>query len=214
MALSDQQFLFFITITVVLTITPGADTILVLRNVLRGGFRDGVYTSIGICSGLFVHATLSALGISMILVSSATLFSIVKMFGAGYLIWLGGVSLLSAIRQTRAIVISPTQLNTKNLSLLRSLREGLLSNVLNPKLAVFYLSFFPQFISKSEAVFPKTMCLASIQFVIGVIWLSLLSLIIIQAKALIVKPPVRSSLEGLSGGILIALGLKISLQNN
>ena len=108
MAISESQFFLFITITLVLTVTPGVDTFLVLRNVLRGGFRDGVYTSIGICSGLFVHATLSALGISIILVSSATLFSIVKVFGAGYLIWLGAVSLLSTIRQTRAIVISPT----------------------------------------------------------------------------------------------------------
>ena len=85
----DAQLVTFIFVAAALTLTPGADTMLVVRNVLRGGRRDGVVTTVGICSGLFVHATLSALGVSMLLLHSATAFHMVKLAGAGYLVWLG-----------------------------------------------------------------------------------------------------------------------------
>ena len=85
----DTQVVTFIFVAAALTLTPGADTMLVVRNVLRGGRRDGVVTTVGICSGLFVHAALSALGVSVLLLHSATAFHVVKLVGAGYLVWLG-----------------------------------------------------------------------------------------------------------------------------
>src|SRR5438874_5932268 len=94
----DSQLIAFALAAAALTIAPGPDTMLVIRNVLRGGRRDGVITTFGICSGLFVHATLSALGVSIILTRSATAFSVVKLAGACYLGWLGWQSLRSAAR--------------------------------------------------------------------------------------------------------------------
>lgn len=90
--LNFEAFLIAITI---LTLTPGLDTALVIRNTTRGGFHDGAVTSLGICLGLFVHASFSALGISVILTQSAELFTLVKSVGAAYLIWLGISSLRS-----------------------------------------------------------------------------------------------------------------------
>ena len=94
----DSQVLAFTLAAAALTIAPGADTMLVIRNVLRGGRRDGMVTTFGICSGLFVHATLSALGVSMLLMHSATAFHLLKLAGACYLVWLGLQSLRRAVR--------------------------------------------------------------------------------------------------------------------
>jgi threonine/homoserine/homoserine lactone efflux protein len=85
----DTQVLAFIGVAFVLTITPGADTMLVLRSVIARGQRAGLLAMLGICSGLFIHATLSALGLSLILVQSGTVFEVVKLLGAAYLIFFG-----------------------------------------------------------------------------------------------------------------------------
>src|SRR5258706_3767928 len=95
----SSQAIAFTVAAAALTIAPGPDTMLVIRNVLRGGRRDGVVTTFGICTGLFVHATLSALGVSMVLMRSATVFHLVKLAGAGYLMGLGLQSLRRAVSQ-------------------------------------------------------------------------------------------------------------------
>jgi RhtB (resistance to homoserine/threonine) family protein len=210
----NSQLITFVTVTLVLTVTPGVDTFIIMRNVLRGGPKDGFYTAIGICSGLFVHASLSAFGISVILVRSAVFFNFVKMAGAIYLVWLGLSSIYGAMRHKNSFEYTQSAVPKEKLYPTKSLREGLLSNVLNPKPAVFYLAFFPQFINHGDPVFVKTMFLASIQFVIGISWLIMLSFFISQMKNYIEKPSIKKALDTLSGSILIAFGIKIGLQNN
>src|SRR5688500_4474818 len=97
--LNDPQVFAFALIAAVLTITPGADMMLVLRNVITRGRRAGVMTSFGICAGLFVHASVSALGLSVVLLRSALAFEVVKLLGAGYLMYLGVQSLRGAMRR-------------------------------------------------------------------------------------------------------------------
>src|SRR3974377_2024645 len=92
----DHQIIAFAGIAALLTITPGQDTVLVIRNVMAQGQRAGLLTTFGICCGLFVHAALSAVGLSLILLKSATAFEVVKLLGAAYLIWLGAQSLWQA----------------------------------------------------------------------------------------------------------------------
>ena len=86
--MEPRLWTYLIAITL-LTLTPGVDTMLIIRNTSRGGWRDGAVSSVGICTGLFVHATVSAVGISVILLQSAIAFSALKLVGAGYLVWLG-----------------------------------------------------------------------------------------------------------------------------
>ena len=215
MELFNTQFLTFIAVTLVLTVTPGVDTFIVMRNVLRGGKKDGVITSLGICSGLFVHASLSALGISIILVRSAALFSFIKTAGALYLIWLGISSIYDSFRNNKRLEIGANNsANNHKIYPTKSFREGLFSNVLNPKPALFYLAFFPQFISPTDPVFLKSMILASVQFSIGVAWLSLLSLLISKTKDLLEKPLVNRLMKATSGFVLILFGLKLGLEKN
>jgi threonine/homoserine/homoserine lactone efflux protein len=98
---------YLIAITL-LTITPGVDTMLVIRNTARGGWRDGAVSSLGICSALFLHATISAVGISVILLQAAWAFSLLKMAGAGYLIWLGLSSWLKILKQEKFEIVNGT----------------------------------------------------------------------------------------------------------
>lgn len=132
--LNILNFEAFIIAITILTLTPGLDTALVLRNTSRAGFSDGAVTSFGICLGLFVHATLSALGVSFILTNQRSYFTSQSGWAA-YLIWLGIGSLRAATTPQGIRVDVGTK---QDLSVLRSLREGFLSNVLNPKTAVFY----------------------------------------------------------------------------
>jgi threonine/homoserine/homoserine lactone efflux protein len=210
----NYQIITFITITLVLTVTPGMDTIIILRNVLRGGKLDGYYTAFGICSGLFVHASISSLGISVILANSVVLFSYMRTAGAFYLIWLGASTIYGAFRNKQPILLTKKPIENMRVQPLKSFREGITSNVLNPKPAIFYMAFFPQFIGQNDSVFTKSMLLASIQFVIGVSWLIILSHLICRLTYIIEKPSVKKSLDMISGSILVLLGLKLGLENN
>jgi len=161
----DAQVIVFTLAAAALTIAPGANDMLVMRNVLRGGRRDGIVTAFAICAGLFVHATLSACGVSMLLIYSASAFHPVKLAGAGYLVWLGLQSLRSAVRTPpppdRLEAVEPTRRRVPQHCFL----EGLLSNVLNPNAVVFYLAFLPQFIGPTESVLTKSLLLASIHYI-------------------------------------------------
>ena len=205
------NFEAFIVAITILTLTPGVDTALVIRNSSRGGFIDGATTSLGICSGLFVHATFSAIGISALLAQSAQLFAAVKMVGAAYLIWLGLSSLWALIKGQAA----PAELTLvqQSLNVKRSLREGFLSNVLNPKTAVFYLAFLPQFIDPAGSAFGPSLLMAAIHFVIAMIWQCGLAGALDAAKGLLKSSRFMAWMEATTGVVLVALGVKLMLDD-
>ena len=205
----DPQVLAFIGIAALLTITPGSDTMLVIRSVLGRGQRAGLLTVLGICCGLFIHATLSALGLSVILVRSATAFEIVKLGGAAYLIVLGAQSIRGALRgAARSAALPPRRPGRTR----RAFVEGLLNNVLNPKVAVFYLAFLPQFINPSDPVLAKSMLLASIHFVQGILWLSLIAVSMERLRRLLTHPRVQRAFEAVTGLVLVAFGVRLAFE--
>jgi RhtB (resistance to homoserine/threonine) family protein len=210
----NPQVLAFTGIAAILTLTPGADTMLVMRNVLARGQRAGILTAVGICSGLFFHATLSALGLSLILVRSAVVFEMVKLTGACYLIFLGGQSLWRALHHGASKVPDTHEsivIEQKKESC-RSIVEGLLTNVLNPKVAIFYLAFLPQFISPGDPVLAKSVMLAGIHFTLGIIWLSLVTVFLGRMRALLTRPRVRGAIEATTGAVLIAFGVRLAME--
>lgn len=209
--LTDQQLITFIMVTLALTLTPGADTMLVIRNVIRGGKKDGIVTTIGICSGLFVHASLSALGISVILVNSSIAFSVMKLAGACYLLYLGVRTLWLAYKGEGGISVENDP-GKRELNIVQSLREGVLSNVLNPKPAIFYFAFLPQFIGPKDPVLIKSLLLAGVHFSMGMIWLISLSFLLSYIRGFITKPKTTNWINGTCGSILIALGLRLALE--
>jgi RhtB (resistance to homoserine/threonine) family protein len=210
----DSQVIAFTGIAALLTITPGADTMLVIRNVISRGGRAGVLSTLGICSGLFTHASLSALGLSVILVKSAAAFQIVKYIGAAYLIFLGIQSLWRILgrEENGFLQIEGDNPHAESNAGKKSLLEGFLTNILNPKVAVFYLAFLPQFINAGDPVFQKSMLLASIHAVEGIIWLSFVSIFLDRIKAFFIKPKTRKILEGISGTVLIGFGVRLGME--
>ncbi len=208
----DPQVLAFTLIAAIMTMTPGADTLLVVRNVLRGGRRDGFATMTGICSGLYAHACLSALGVSVILMQSAAAFTVLKIAGAGYLAWLGIQSLRAAARGTappRATVPAAGM----RVSAGRNFREGFLTNLLNPKVIVFYLALLPQFIGPGDAVLGKSLLLASIHFAEGMLWFTLVSFLVERSRQFFMRPRLRSVIDAACGTLFIALGLRLAWQH-
>lgn len=206
----DSQVLAFALVAAVMTAVPGADTMLVVRNVLRGGRRDGIFTSIGICSGLFVHALLSALGISVILMHSATAFTVMKIAGACYLAWLGFNSLRGAAHGTRAqnaLTVARAIVTSA-----RCWREGFLTNVLNPKVIAFYLALLPQFIGPGDPVLLKSLLLAAIHFVEGIAWFAIVAWLVDRSRHFFMQPDMRRWLDAVCGTILIGLGLRLAIQ--
>ncbi|MBT3227256.1 MAG: LysE family translocator [Deltaproteobacteria bacterium] len=203
---------YLIAITV-LSITPGLDTMLVIRNTARGGWQDGVISSFGICSGLFVHASVSAVGISVILLQTAWAFAALKMAGACYIVWLGIGSLRKLFQGKTALSADGLSAVRQPYQIGRSLREGVLSNVLNPKTVVFYMAFLPQFINPQHSALVQSLILAGLHFIIAMIWQSFLALLVNQAKSRVLQPRVGKIFDGLTGTILVSLGIKLALDS-
>ena len=210
MSLVDPQVLAFALVAAVLTITPGADTLLVVRNTLRGGRRDGILTTAGICSGLYVHALLSAVGVSALLARSIAAFTVLKLAGACYLVWLGIQSLRAGLARPTANAEIPT---AAAVATARSFREGLLTNLLNPKVIVFYLALLPQFVSPGDAVLPKSLLLAAIHFAEGILWLALVAYLVDRSRRFFLKQALRRWLDTACGALLVALGAKLALEH-
>jgi RhtB (resistance to homoserine/threonine) family protein len=202
----DARVLAFTGIAAIVTLTPGADTMLVVRSAVVRGRRAGLLTVLGIGSGLFIHATLSALGLSVVLVRSARIFEIVKVAGALYLVFLGVQAIRSAARGA-PVVERPAGATGAH----RAYVEGLLTNVLNPKVAIFYLAFLPQFIGPGDPVLAKSILLASIHFLEGLVWLSLVTLFVARLRPVLAQPRVQRALESVTGVVFIAFGVKLAM---
>ncbi|MCK5312444.1 MAG: LysE family translocator, partial [Desulfobacteraceae bacterium] len=186
--------IFLIPITL-LTLTPGVDTMLVIRNTTRGGWWDGTTTSLGICSGLFFHAIISSVGISVLILQSAWAFSLLKIAGAAYLFFLGAVSLKNAAGNNYNLSNNGKTRTDNSFIAGRSFKEGLFCNILNPKAIVFYMAFLPQFIDPLRPAFSQTFFLAGLHFIIAMIWQVLLASMINRAKALLDKKIIKKSLN-------------------
>ena len=195
-----------------LTMTPGADTLIIMKNTSRGGLKDGSITSLGICSGLFIHALVSAAGISVILLQSASAFSALKLAGALYLVWLGIGSLRQALRSNSAGF--DIQSREHPFSAVRSFQEGFLSNVLNPKTVIFYMAFLPQFINPEGSTLGQSMMIAAMHFTIAMIWQISLALMVNRARLWLSRPAVNRGFDGITGSLLVSLGVGLAFQKS
>lgn len=140
------QLLMFIAAGWLLNLTPGPDVLYIVSSALKSGVRAGIVAALGIVSGCFVHVFAAALGVGALLATSATAFTVLKWAGAAYLMWMG-VKLLLAKGGGSSIVPAGVSAEVVAVNLWRVLRQGFLTNVLNPKVALFFLAFVPQFIA-------------------------------------------------------------------
>ena len=195
-----------------LTISPGADMALVARVALARGSRAAFFTTLGICSGLPLHAAASALGISAILATSAEAFAVVKLIGAAYLMWLG----VQAWRHARDAGGEPSAAPVGGVlggqEDWRAFAQGFLSNALNPKVALFYLAFLPQFMRPGDPVLARSLLLAAIHALMGTVWLTAYARAVDRLGAVFRRSGVRRWLERATGVVLVALGVRLALE--
>jgi threonine/homoserine/homoserine lactone efflux protein len=206
----DGRYLAFAGIAALLTITPGADMALVAKNVFMRGPKGSFATILGICSGLFVHATASALGLSAILAKSARAFEIVKWAGAAYLFYLGLMALRRAVKGGAPVSLEVHDSSTKQRAgWWGGYLEGLLTNLLNPKVALFYLTFLPQFIAPGDPVLRVSLFLASLHVAMGLVWLSIYIRALHKLNTKLAGARMRRTIEAATGGLLMALGARL-----
>ena len=182
---------------------------------LTRGRPAGLATIAGIAAGCLVHATLSAVGVALVLMRSAEAFAAVKWGGAAYLVVLGAQSLGRWLRADARVPGSPAAGpadGPRSARRLRSFLEGLLTNVLNPKVGIFYLAFLPQFLGPGEPVLARSLLLAGLHIGIGVVWLSTVSFGVGRIRPLVESRLWRARLDGASGAVLIGLGLRLAAE--
>jgi RhtB (resistance to homoserine/threonine) family protein len=195
----------FLAISVLLILIPGPDTAVVTKHALLGGTRSGVLASMGVALGLTVWTVAAALGIAALLKASAIAFLVLKIAGALYLTWIG-VQMLRARNQPGGATAA-----VRSASSVKALRQGFLSDLGNPKIAVFFTSFLPQFVHGGAVLLPLLM-LGAIFAVLTLLWLAAYAAIIGRSTALLRRPSVRKALDRFTGVVLIAFGIRLAFE--
>jgi threonine/homoserine/homoserine lactone efflux protein len=190
----------FVPIAVLVTITPGAGTAMVVRSAIRGGWRAGLLTIAGNEVGVLLWALLSLLGVSALIAASEVAFAILKVVGAAILLWLGVQSLLGSRRAAE-----PRPRGS-------ALRDGLITSLANPKLAVFFVALFPQFVDERAAALPTTLLMAALIVVFDVLWYSGLAIAASHASRRFARSALARWLERTTGAVLIALGARVAFE--
>jgi threonine/homoserine/homoserine lactone efflux protein len=191
----------FTLISLVLIALPGPDQALIMRNALVGGRSAGVRTMLGGASGLTLHATAAALGVSALLATSATAYSTLKLVGIAYLGYLGVKMLLSAGRPGE-----PEHASRGG----RWFAQGFVSNALNPKVALFFLTFVPQYLPDNGSTLPVALGLSAIFAAIYLAWFSGFVALVGLASSALRRPRVKAWIERVTGGALVAFGVRLA----
>ena len=203
----DDRLLAFVAVSVAVVVIPGPDMALVARNVLRHGRSAGFATSVGICTGVLGWAIAAALGVSTILATSATAFTILKLAGAAYLIYLGITTL-----RTRDAADSVGANAGSGLPWHRAWLQGALSALLNPKLGVFFLTLLPQFITPGDLTAVRALQLAVVFDLIGLAWLLIYTAMLAAVGSALGRPGPRRLMRWVTGTVLVGLGARVALE--
>ena len=201
-----ESLLAFVAVSVIVICTPGQDTALTIRNTLAGGRRSGVATAAGVSLGQAVWTVAASAGVVAVLTASEPVFRTLKLFGAAYLVYLGGQSLWAALAR---------RTNVHNmragvpLSAGHALRQGVLSNLGNPKMAVFFASLLPQFAPEGSASFAVLLALGLLFCAMTFVWLTFYAVTVARLERLMTGA-VRRALDAITGVVLVALGLRLA----
>jgi threonine/homoserine/homoserine lactone efflux protein len=211
----DANILAFVWVSLLITLVPGLDTALITRNVVERGRRAGMQTALGTSSGLCVHAVAVALGVSAVLLRSATAFEIIKLCGAVYLCVLGLLALRGSFRRQDAEQAPPTareSIEGRQSRIAHPYVQGLITNVTNPKAFVFFLTFLPQFLGSGQGVVFKALALAMIPVALNLAWLSIYAVLIGRIAAFLRRPAVRRWQDRLLGIVFISFGVRLATE--
>ena len=186
----------FLVVAVIVVVTPGVDMALVTKNALAHGRRAALATAFGVNVGIALWTLAAALGVAAVVRASAAAFDVVKFAGALYLVYLG----IQALRRRERAVVARRRMSP--------FRQGLISNALNPKIAVFFTSLLPQF----GHSLPALLVLGALFNTIGLIWLTAYALAAARGRAALQRPRVRAALDDFSGVLLVGLGVRLAFE--
>lgn len=199
----------FLAVSAVVIATPGQDTALTVKNTLAGGRRGGIFTALGVVSGQLTWALATSLGLAGLLRASEPAFAALKLVGACYLVYLGVTTLAGAVRGYQPSGIDAAR--PPSLSGAAAYRQGILSNLGNAKIAVFFTSLLPQFVPGGGASFVTLILLGLIFATMTLAWLSCYAVVVEKAGNVLRRPRARRALEAVTGTVLVGLGLRLAL---
>jgi threonine/homoserine/homoserine lactone efflux protein len=192
------MFAAFVGISILVIVTPGQDTALTIRNSLLGGRRGGIFTALGVSVGQAVWALATSVGLATLIVAFEPAFVALKLAGAAFLVYLGMHALLRAIRGE---TVEPRGARRHS-----PFRQGLISNLGNPKMAVFFTSLLPQFGESLPALLGLGLLFCSMTFV----WLSAYAVAVAKAGDVLRRPAIRRAFDAMLGAVLVALGIRLA----
>jgi len=203
--LGIHDYGLFLASAILLNIAPGQDTLYILGRSIGQGRRIGVYSALGVSAGTLVHTVAAALGLSAIVAASATAFLVVKLAGAAYLVWLGVRALMAPA------LVMPAPASSAGAG--KAFRQGLLSNVLNPKVALFFLAFLPQFVAVGSTAKTSAFFILGLTFVTtGTIWVLVLAAAAARVRGVLTeRPRVQAWISRAMGSLFVFLGLRLAV---
>jgi threonine/homoserine/homoserine lactone efflux protein len=204
------ELLGFLGIAVLVIVTPGPDTALTIRNTLLGGRAGGIATAFGVVGGQAVWALATSLGVVALLLASELAFVAVRLAGAAYLVFLGVQTLVSAWRGHSWEIASGH--GKPALAPGVAARQGLVSNLGNPKMAAFFPSLLPQFAPAGEPAFVPVLLLGLLFCAMTLVWLTAYAVVVSRARGFLRRTGVKRALEAVTGTVLVALGLRLAAE--
>jgi threonine/homoserine/homoserine lactone efflux protein len=195
-------FVAFLGVSALVIVTPGQDTALTIRNTLTGGRRAGMLTAAGVSSAQAVWAVSAAAGVTALLRASEPAFLALRLAGSAYLVYLGVQALRTAVRRRPSVATVPVRRRVP------AFRQGVISNLGNPKMAVFFTSLLPQFGSS----FPALLALGLVFCTMTLVWLTAYAAAVAKAGDFLRRSRVRRWLDGLTGAVLVAFGVRLATE--
>ncbi|MFF2731405.1 LysE family translocator [Streptomyces sp. NPDC058008] len=202
----DAQLLAFVAVAAGMVALPGADFTVVVRNALASR-ASGLATAVGVAGGLLVHTALAVAGLAAVLVTMPVLFRTVQLLGGAYVLYLGLSGLYALRRRSAGGADAGEGAPSRAPSPVGSLRQGFLTNALNPKAPVLFLSLLPQFVPDGQPPLPRTLLLASVVVLLALVWFPAVALLVDRLGRWLRRPRTARAIEGGSGTALTALGL-------
>jgi RhtB (resistance to homoserine/threonine) family protein len=203
------DFAPFLVISVLLILIPGPDTAIVTKHALLAGRRGGMYAAFGVTVGLAVWTLLAAVGLAAVLRASEVAFFAVKIVGAVYLVWMG----IQLLRNPPVAAAPGGDVGHGRDVATKAARQGLLTDLSNPKVGVFFTSFLPQFVHGGSHGFASLLLLGTIFGVLTLLWLLFYGYLVGHGSTFLRRPSVRRALDRFTGIVLIAFGIRLAFEH-
>ena len=198
----------FVGVAALVIVTPGQDTALTIRSTLLGGRTAGVFTALGVSLGQAVWTVATSAGIAAIIVASEPAFVALKLAGAAYLVYLGAQALWGALVASETRTAATADASAPRLPPLAALRQGVISNLGNPKMVAFFTSLLPQF--APDESFLSLLALGLVFCALTLVWLTGYAFAVAKAGDFLRRPKIRRAVEGVTGAVLVALGFRLA----